>query len=102
MIMTILIVTFDTSAFGKAEFDAFIPGGMLLRTEGLLNLKWEEFSALDAAREIGLHDVEWDAVRDDTPGTLTCVIGYHALAPADLEARLLAPCVIDYDFLPGD
>ena len=102
MIMTTLTVTLDTAAFGRAEFDKIIPGGMLLRTAGLLNLKWEEFSALDAAREIGLHDVEWDAVRDDTPGSLTCVILYRVLSPDDLQARLLAPYVVDYDFLPDD
>ena len=100
--MTILTVTFDTLTFAKAAFDEILPGGMLLRTEGLLNLKWEEFSALDAAREIGLHDVEWDAVRDDTPGCLTCMILYRVLSPDDLQARLLAPGVLDYDFLPGN
>ena len=100
--MIILTVDFDTSAFGKAEFDALLAGGMLLRAAGLLNLKWEEFSALDAAREIGLHDVEWDAVQDDTPGSLTCVIGYAALPPADLTARLLAPFVLDYDVSHSD
>ena len=100
--MTTLTVTFDTSAFGRAEFDEIIPGGMLLRTAGLLNLKWEEFSALDAAREIGLHDVKWDAVQDDTPGTLTCMILYRVLSPDDLQARLLAPYIVDYDFSDAD
>ncbi len=100
--MTTLMVTFDTSAFGKTEFDEIMQGGVLLHTAGLLNLKWEEFSALEAARELGLSPVEWDAVRDDTPGTLTCVILYRVLSPNDLQARLLASYIVDYDFLHAD
>lgn len=100
--MTTLEITFDTSAFGKAELDEMLQGGVLLHTAGLLNLKWEEFSALETARELGLSPVEWDAVRDDTPGSLTCVILYRDLSPADLQARLCTPYIVDYDFSPAD
>ena len=88
--MTTLTITVDTSGFGRAAFDEIMQGGVLLRTTGRLNLKWEEFSALEVAREVGLSPVEWDAVRDDTPGTLTCVILYRVLSPDALQTRLLA------------
>ena len=81
--MTTLTVTVDTSGFGKTEFDDILQGGVLLHTAGLLNLKWEEFSTLEVACKLGLSPVEWDAVRDDTPGSLTCVILYCGLSPAD-------------------
>ena len=93
--MTTLTVTVDTAGFGRTEFDALMQGGVILHTEGLLNLKWEEFSALDTARELGLSPVKWDAVQDDTPGSLTCVILYRALSPDDLQPRLLASYIVD-------
>lgn len=101
-IMTTLTVTVDTAAFGKAEFDEILQGGVLLHTAGLLNLKWEEFSALDTARELGLSPVEWEAVQDDTPSSLTFVILYRLLLPDDLQERLLAPYIVDCDCSPAD
>ena len=100
--MTTLTVTVDTAAFGTAELAELAWGGVLLHAAGRLNLKREEFSALDTARALGLSPVEWDAVRDDTPGSLTCVILYHDLSPADLQARLLAPYIVAHDCSPAD
>jgi len=97
--MTVLTVTFDTSALRHDEFHTITQSGTLVSVAGLLNLKWEEFSALEVARELGLHNVVWEAVRDDTPEMLTCVIRYDSPAPADLQTQLLAPCVADYDLL---
>jgi|GEM_PF-2633968 len=97
--MTLLTVTFDTPTFEQENFNEIMQGGTFLSVTGLLNLKWEEVSALEVARELGLHNVTWDAVWDDTPGTLTCVIRYDSSLPAGLKTQLLAPCIVDYDLL---
>lgn len=84
--MTLLTVTFGTPTFEPDNFSEIIRIGALLSIAGLLSLKWEEFPAPEAARENGLHDVVWEAVRDDTPGTLTCVIRSAPLLPTGLQA----------------
>ncbi len=99
--MIIIAVTFDSQALSREGFGQIVQGGMVLGTSGLLNLRREEFSALDAAREIGLHGVAWEATRDDTPGTLTCVIRYDALALPELQERFLDPPVFDYEIREG-
>ena len=94
--MITLAVSFDTQSFNRADYDQIASGGVLLGAAGLLNLRWEEFSALKAARELGLHEVKWEAVWDNTPGTLTCTFRYDALTP-ELEISLLAPSVLEYE-----
>ncbi len=96
LIMIILEVTFDTTALGREEYDQIASHGTVLTVSGLLNLRWEEFSALDAARALGLQNVEWEAVRDSTPGTLTCLIAYDTLLP-ELQECLLMPPVVEYE-----
>ena len=78
--MTILNVTFDTASFDRDIYRKIASGGVLMSVSGLINLKWEEFSALDIARELNFHEVVWDAVWDDTPGTLTCIFFCRTLA----------------------
>ncbi len=99
--MMTLAVTFDTASFCREDYDQIASDGLLLNVAGLLNLHWEEFSALDRARELGLHSVVWDAVWDDTPGSLTYTFRYDALTP-ELEISLLAPSVLEYDVLEYD
>ena len=99
--MTTIAVTFDTQALSREDFDKVAQGGVMLGASGLLNLRWEEFSALEAARVLDLHGVVWEAVRDDTPGSLTCVIRYDTLALPELEKRLLDPSVLEYEVRKG-
>ncbi len=94
--MIILTVTFDTLALSREDYDKIASCGTLLNVSGLLNLHWEEFSALNAARELGLQNVDWEAVWDDTPGTLTCWLAYDLLLP-EMQAYLLLPPVLEYE-----
>ncbi len=94
--MIILTVTFDTLALSREDYDKIALCGTLLNVSGLLNLRWEEFSALDAARELGLQNVEWEAARDDTPSSLTCRLAYDMLLP-EVQASLLLPPVLEYE-----
>lgn len=96
LIMILLEVTFDAAALGREEYDQIASHGTVPTVSGLLNLQWEEFSALDAARALGLQNVEWEAVRDSTPGSLTCLIACDALLPG-LQECLLMPPVIGYE-----
>ena len=97
MIMTTLTVTFDTQSFDPNTYAGIASGGVLLRAAGLLNLKWEEFSALEAAQELGLHSVDWEAVRDNSPGSLTCIFRFDTFDAPSLQARLQAAPVLDYE-----
>lgn len=99
--MTTIAVTFDTQALSRESFSSIVQNGVLLSVSGLLNLRWEEFSALDAARDLDLHGVVWEAARDDTPGSLTCLIRYDTLALPELQKRLLGPSVLEYEIAEG-
>ena len=94
--MITVAVSFDTQSFDREDYDQIASGGVLVNAAGLLNLRWAEFSALKAARELGLHEVKWDAVWDNTPGSLTCTFRYDTLTP-ELEISLLAPLVLEYE-----
>ncbi len=99
--MTTLAVTFDSQALNRVAFDKVTQGGTVLGASGLLNLHWEEFSALDAARKLDLHGVVWEAARDDTPGSLTCLIRYDTLTLPELQERLSAQPVLEYEIRGG-
>jgi hypothetical protein len=99
--MMTLAVSFDTQSFCREDYDKIASGGLLMNTAGLLNLRWEEFSAVNRAQELRLHGVVWDTVWDNTPGSLTCTFRYDALTP-ELEISLLAPSVLEYDILEYD
>lgn len=92
--MTTIAITFDSQALSRDDFDKIAQGGAVLSVTGLLNLRWEEFSALDAARELDLHNVVWETARDDTPGSLTCLIRYDTNTWAELQERLSMPPVL--------
>lgn len=99
--MTTIAITFDAQALSRVDFNRIVHGGTVIAASSLLNLRWEDFSALDAAREIGLQDVTWEATRDDTPGTLTCVIRYDIPALPGLQERLLAAPILEYEVNAG-
>ncbi len=99
--MITVAITFDAHALGREEYDKIAQSGRVIGASGLLNLRWEEFSALEAARELDLHDVAWEATRDDTPGTLTCIIRYEDVPLPELEGRLQGPSVLEYETYDG-
>ena len=95
--MAILTVTFDAQSFSRNAFDRIVQNGVVEHTSGLLNLLWEDFSALDAARELGLPPVTWEVTRDSTPGTLTCRVRYPAGTLPGLQESLVDPTVLEYE-----
>ncbi|MGI4787395.1 MAG: hypothetical protein ACRYFS_00950 [Janthinobacterium lividum] len=90
-------VCFDAQTMDYADFGKIVQDGTLLSTAGILNLLWEDFSAVEAARDLDLHGVDWEAVRDSTPGTLTCIIRYDTLSLPELQQRLLTSSVFEYE-----
>lgn len=74
--MTLLNVTFDTQTLAAAGLKRFLQKGQILRAVGILNVRWEDFSALDVAREAGLSGVVWESISDDTSGTLELIVWY--------------------------
>ncbi len=94
--MFTLTITFDTQSFSREGYEQIVKNGQLLGASGVLNLRWEEFSALDAARQVNLHPVIWETTRDDTPGSLTCIIHYENVALPEVEKHLQNWPVIEY------
>ena len=86
--MTILNVTFDTQCVSASDITALVQGGQTLHTAGIINVRWEDFSASDVARDAGLTEVVWDCVADDTAGTLALTVWYSQLAPDLIRQRV--------------
>lgn len=95
--MITVTVTFDTHAVSRDDYVKILRSGTVLSASGLLNLRWEDFSALDTAREFNLRDVAWEATRDDTPGILTCIIRYENAILSELAERFHEPPVLEYE-----
>ena len=85
--MTTVSLEFYAADFGWHEFASVLRGGEVVQAFGLLNLKWEDFSAWEFAREAELGPVEWQTVQDDTPGTLLLRIEFPQAGAAELSAR---------------
>jgi hypothetical protein len=86
--MIAAMVTLDSQSASESDFEQIVHDGEVVRARGVLNKRWEDFSAAELARETGLKDVEWDIVQDDTPGSLSLTIEYPSLSGEDIEARL--------------
>ena len=87
--MTTLRLEFYAADFGWNVFSSVLHGGEIVGITGVLNLKWADFSAVEFAREAGLDGrVEWEAVRDDTPGILSLKIEFRQTGAAEVRARL--------------
>ena len=99
--MITVAVTFDTQAVSREDFAKVVGNGAVMSASGLLNLRWEDFSALEAARELDLYNVAWEATRDDTPGILTCIIRYPNVILSELEERFQEPPVLEYEIQNG-
>ncbi len=85
--MTTLSLEFYTADFGWHEFASVLRGGEVVQAIGLLNLKWEDFSAWEFARGAELGAVDWQTVRDDTPGILLLQIEFPHAKAAEVSAR---------------
>jgi hypothetical protein len=86
--MTFLHVTFATQSLPSLDLARLLHGGQTLHAAGILNVRWEEFSALDAAREAGLTGVVWESVSDNTPGTLELTVWYPHAHVETIRQRL--------------
>ncbi len=96
--MLLVTITLDTSSAGKEEVEDITLGGKVICAAGLINLKWEDFSAIDVARSIGLQETLWQSSYDDTPGFLTLTIHYFCLTPDEIHAKLEnRPEIEDYE-----
>ena len=70
----------------------------MLHAAGILNTRWEDFSAVEVAKSVGLIGVAWDAVADDTPGTLELTLWYPQRNADSLRMQLAEiDGVEDYD-----
>src|SRR5436309_3755671 len=83
--MVTVEVTFDSHRAHPAKVSQFLRGGTLVRATGSLNLKWEDFSALELSSTIHLRNVDWKATRDDSPSCLTLRVNFDLATPEMLE-----------------
>ncbi len=93
--MVTLEITVDSQTFTEDDFAVLQKGGRVLCVTGILNRRWEDYSAQAAAKCFGLSSVQWEQTLDDTPGSLTCLLGYAHCTKADIETRLRALNGID-------
>ena len=97
--MVTLMITLDTQTFAKEDFDVLLQDGILLKVIGLVNHRWEEFSAVQTANRFGLRPVFWEETWDDTPGNLTCHFGYWDQTKAQIQCRIFGMDGIDHQEL---
>lgn len=88
--MVTLEITVDSQIFTKDDFIMLSQGSTVLCVKGILNHRWEEYSARKAAECFGFSFVRWEQTWDDTPGSLTCLLGYAHCTRTDIETRLRA------------
>lgn len=93
--MVTLEITVDSQTFTKDEFVILSQNGTVLSVTGILNRRWEDYSAQKAAECFGFSSVQWEQTWDDSPGSLTCLLGYAHCTKMDIEARLRALNGID-------
>ncbi len=63
--MVLVTITFDTQGTSPDDIRDLIKGGQVMHTAGILNTRWEDYSALHVAEQADLHTVEWDYTGDD-------------------------------------
>lgn len=93
--MVTLEITMDSQTFTEDDFAVLQQGGRVLCVTGILNRRWEEYSARAAAECFGLSSVQWEQTWDDTSGSLTCLFGYAHSTKEEIETRLRALNGID-------
>ncbi len=93
--MVTLKITVDSQTFAEDDFAVLRQGSRVLCVTGILNRRWEDYSAQKAADCFGLSSIQWEQTWDDTPGSLTCLLGYAHCTRTDIETRLRALNGID-------
>lgn len=94
--MLTAVITFIAQEFGKEDIARIIEDGEVINVAGVINLKWEDFCALELARAAGFAFVEWEATRDDTPSNLTLTVRYPVASAEQIKARLCDEASVDY------
>ena len=96
--MTFLNVTFDTQCVDVNEFKTLLQDGQVLHAVGILNIRWDDSSALELARDAELLGVTWDVVYDDTASSLELTIWYPFVGVNSIQQRVnLMDCIEAYD-----
>jgi hypothetical protein len=98
--MVAITITLDTQTACKSDIDEIVRNGEVVRVTGVINTQWEEFSAIELARKVGVQDVEWDVVHDDTPGSICLWMLYPCDTWDEASQRLLAIGSVD-DYMIG-
>ena len=99
--MVLLTLYINTQTAHWPDYEQVIKGGQIIRAQGVINTRHEEFSALGFAREAGLHGVLWDALQDDTAGSIELSVLFYQSTLEEITARVSDPYVQnaleDYD-----
>lgn len=100
--MVIAEFSFYTADVSKDMFDALVLDGRVLRTHGVINARWDDFSASESVDRFGLAKVEWDVVNDDTPGSLTLEVEYRGHDRWEIGSRMAdCPALDSFDLSTG-
>ena len=91
--MVMLTLWIDTQMAYWPDYEQVISGGQVVRTRGVINARYEDFSALDFARDAGLQGVEWDALQDDTAGSIELSVLFYQSTLEEITARVNDPDV---------
>lgn len=86
--MTFLNVTFDTQCVDVNELKTLLQEGQVLHSAGILNRRWDDFSAFEIAQKVDIPGVIWDNVFDDTAGSLELTIWYPFVGSDSLQQWL--------------
>lgn len=88
--MTTFRLTIDTQSTSGAGVRSIVRIARPISVRGVINTRWDEFSAVGVAAAAGLHNVVWDCVSDDTPGSLEVTLLRHPSRCAELRALIRA------------
>ena len=86
--MPIAVIQLDSACACNEEIDKLLHDAQLLHVGGVINRHWNDESAVELATGLNLHDVDWDVVYDDTPGTLELTLLYFNLTSKKIQCRL--------------
>lgn len=86
--MIITAVEIDTQIADTEQLRRILADGQLLHAGGIINTRWQEYSAQEIAEAAGIENVCWDVVADDTPGMLELTIWYPRQSRQEIAMRL--------------
>ena len=93
--MATVFITLNTTQVDTNDFETFVRDGEVISASGVINLRWEDFTAIDIAERLGFQEVNWDALGDDTPGSLSVTVCYPYLSSLAIEARCQSKSYIE-------